>query len=97
MYAIKIESDNTVFHLAEEISYSHRKYTNTVDYWAQVEEHQPTHQLGNSPKLDGKDEGWYVDLCLYKDNEIVKEIFVMPMAWIYIMQEGKTIEVVNVK
>lgn len=97
MYAIKIVSDSTVFHLAEEISYRHCKYASTADYWAQVEIEQPTHQIGDSPKSDGKDEGWYVDLNLYKDNVVFKELFVMPMAWIYIMQDGKTIEVVNVK
>lgn len=104
MYAIKIVSTNldglgntSAFHLAEEVSYSHCRYASTTDFWAQVELHQPSHQLGNSPEIDGKGEGWYVDLRLYKDGDIIKEFFVMPVAWVYIMQDGKTIEVVNVK
>ena len=106
MYAIKVITSNnsevetettTVFYLAEEITYINRRYASTADFWAQVERHSPSYQLGDSPKTDGKEAGRYVDLCIYKDGDILKQIFVLPWAWIYIMQDGKTIEAINVK
>lgn len=106
MYAIKIITSNnsevetettTVFYLAEEIAYINRRYENTADFWAQVERHNPSYQLGDSPETDGKKEGRYVDLRIYNSNDLIKQIFVLPWAWIYIMQDGKTIEAINVK
>jgi hypothetical protein len=106
MYAIKIITSNndtvesvtsTVFYLAEEVSYTINHYASTADFWAQVEQHNPSYQLGSSPKTDSKEEGNYMSLCIYKDSDIVKEIFIMPWAWVYIMVDGKTIEVIKVK
>jgi hypothetical protein len=95
MYAIKIVSNFTAFHLADEVTYVRKEFKNKEDFWAQVGEQQPSYQIGDSPTKD--EPGWYIDLCLYRspENVILKEIFVMCPAWIYIMQDGKTIEVIK--
>jgi len=96
MYAIKIVSNFTAFHLADEVTYVRKEYKDKADFWVQVGDQQPSYSIGDSPATD--EPGFYIDLCLYRnpENVINKEIFIMPDAWIYIMQDGKTIEVVKV-
>lgn len=99
MYAIKIIGEEyTAFHLADEVHYKWLECKDKDEFWDQVREYSPTHQIGNPPSNDLKELTRYVYLTLYEDTNRAeyKSIFVLPTAWVYIMQDGKTIEVINI-
>jgi len=96
MYAIKIVNDySTVFHLAEELSYSFKTYKGSDEFFEIVDKIKPTHQLGD-PLLSGDIDSRFLDLTLLKNDESLRELFIMSPSRVYIMQDGKTIEVINV-
>jgi len=95
MYAIKIISqDHTRFYLADEVHYSRVSYKNSDDFYSNMENGENVFIIGDTP--DGECE--YLRLYLYKsfkeDDAIIMYIF--PSAWVYIMQEGKTIEAIRI-
>ena len=97
MYAIKIENSNSVtFHEADEITYEYRDYLNIKDFLSKVSSDYYSYQLGDTPTEDK--EGCFLDIGLYRvsDGLGAKHGCIMPDATIYIMQDGKTIEIVKV-
>jgi hypothetical protein len=97
MYAIKIEnSESVTFHEANEITYEYKDYSNIEDFLKKVNSSYYSYQLGDTPIEDK--EGCYLDLGLYRysDGMGTKHGCILPNATIYIMQDGKTIEIVKV-
>jgi hypothetical protein len=97
MYAIKIlNNSEVILYLADIIYYKSVNYKNKNEFWKQVKEIKPDCQIGEIPTEDS--EGNYVDLELQinSDNALVNRLFIMPCSIIYIMQDGKTIEIVKI-
>ena len=96
MYAIKIISgEHTYMYLAEELSYSFKTCKSSKKFYENVENGDNIFVVGEV----GDGEFEYLVMFLYDrhtDREISKMFYIMPTAWIYIMQEGKTIEAINI-
>ena len=102
MYAIKIlNRDNVTLYLADIVHYKNITYKDMDEFFEHVRVVKPDVQIGDDLVIDteGKPkEGsyLYMDLLSNSDNSIVKRLFILPYSVIYIMQDGKTIEVVKV-
>ena len=101
MYAIKIVDDEaTVFHEADEIVYNRIDFKDKDEFEEKAEELQPDYYTGSDPvNKDGVScGGYFLYLKLYSnpDSSIYKKVFVRPWSIIYVMQGGKTIEVIRV-
>ncbi len=97
MYAIKVLNNHeVVLYLADIVYYKNISYKNKEEFWKQVKESKPDCQIGDIPIEDI--EGNYIDLELRinSDNALVSKLFIMPWSIIYIMQDGKTIEIIKV-
>jgi hypothetical protein len=96
MYAIKIVSgEHTYLYQAEEISYSFKIRENVEGFYENMENGDNVFVIGD---VQGG-EFEYLVLFLYDrhtDREISKMFYIMPQSWVYIMQEGKTIEAINI-
>jgi hypothetical protein len=96
MYAIKIiNGEHTYLYLAEEISYSFKICNGVEEFYSNVENGDNVFVVGEV--AGGEFE--YLIMFLYDrhtDREISKMFYIMPNSWIYIMQEGKTIEAINI-
>jgi hypothetical protein len=92
MYAIKIMSNEHVYmHLADEVNYIYKLAKDSADFYSEMENGENVFIVGNVQ--DGEFE--YLEVYLHTDHS-VKLFYIMPTAWLYIMQEGKTIEAINV-
>jgi hypothetical protein len=97
MYAIKIENNESVtFHEANEITYEYREYINKEDFLNKVNSIYYSYQLGETPSEDKS--GCFLDIGLYRHSDGLgtKHGCIIPNATIYIMQDGKTIEIIKV-
>jgi hypothetical protein len=96
MYAIKvIGNEHTYLYQAEEVSYSFKISKGSEDFYANMENGDNIFIIGEV----GDGEFEYLELFLYDrhtDREISKMFYIMPTSWVYIMQEGKTIEAINI-
>ena len=96
MYAIKIISNgHTYLYLAEEVSYSFKVSKSAEDFYANMENGDNVFIIGEVG--DGDVE--YIEMGLYDSSgrdDTSKVFYIWPTAWVYIMQEGKTIEAINV-
>ncbi|MBE3086336.1 MAG: hypothetical protein IMZ64_08995 [Bacteroidetes bacterium] len=92
MYAIKIVSNEHVYlHLADEVNYIYKTAKGSEDFYSEMENGENVFIVGEI--ADGEFE--YLEVYLHTDHS-VKLFYIMPTAWLYIMQEGKTIEAINV-
>ena len=97
MYAIKIVCDDfTAFHQADEIIYNYVNYKDWVDLNKKMEEFQPDYISGECKGLDEKGYFMYLKLYTNPDSSNYKKMFIMPWSIVYIMQDGKTIEVIRI-
>jgi len=96
MYAIKIVNGETTYlYLAEEVSYSFKICKNSKTFYSNMENGDNVFVVGEA----NDNEFEYLVMFLYDrhtDREISKMFYIMPQSWIYIMQEGKTIEAINI-
>lgn len=96
MYAIKIVSgEHTYLYLAEEISYSFKIGNGIAGFYENMEEGDNVFVIGEASDKEFE----YLILFLYDrhtDREISKMFYIMPKSWVYIMQEGKTLEAINI-
>lgn len=97
MYAIKIVCDDfTVFHQADEVVYSYVRYKDQADFEVKAEEFQPDYITGEVAESEEGKYFMYLKLYTNPDSSTYKKIFVRPWGIVYIMQDGKTIEVIRV-
>jgi hypothetical protein len=92
MYAIKmISNKHTYMHLADEVNFIYKTAKDAEEFYSEMENGEDVFIVGEVQ--DGECE--YLELYLHTDTTH-KLFYIMPTAWVYIMQEGKTIEAINI-
>lgn len=96
MYAIKIISDDTTYlYLSQSMSYRFISCKNQEEFYSEhLENGDNVFIMGTIP--EDEFEILKIRLSLTTHPEDEKIYYVAPSAWVYIMQEGKTIEVIRV-
>lgn len=95
MYAIKIISGSTTYlYEAEELNYKATMCENSEEFYSSLDNDGNEFILGDVP--DGKFEYCKMYLNDSFERNGYKVFYIMPVAWIYIMQNGKTIEPLQV-